>query len=373
MDAKTERLHYIDNLRVFLTVLVIAHHCAGAWTIGNSPVQDTSTDLLLNIFCGINASFFMGAFFLVSGYFHPPALRKKGTRLFILDRFQRLALPAMVYACTVMPVMRYLLYYHVQDHGPAPGFIAALPQYFWGGFGFGHLWFVVMLFIFGVAYALLAGGRRMEGDAKGRAGPGGTRLQRRLVALTLVLIAGTFIVRIWFPQNTWVEFPWPIAFEPAHLPQYVLMFAVGVYAFNAGLLQQITPRIGLAWTALALVPTLVFTPMFMVDSFLGSGLTMAGGISALREAFMCIGVSVGLLALFKQKFNQSGRLLRYLSRNAYAAYIVHLPLVYALQYAVIPWDVGPVAKFLAVAVTAVPISFLLSGILTRLPGVRAVL
>ncbi|MFW5735612.1 MAG: acyltransferase family protein [Oceanidesulfovibrio sp.] len=373
MNGAPERLHYIDNLRVFLSVLVIVHHCAGAWTIGNSPIQDTATSMPLNILCGVNASFFMGAFFLVSGYFHPPTLHKKGMRRFILDRFQRLALPALVYGCTVMPLTGYWLHFYVQDHGTPPGLFEILPRYFSEQFGFGHLWFVVMLFVFSIAYALIAGASKArQGDTKTQ-DTNGSRLQLGLALLTAVLFVVTFVVRVWYPQNTWVEFPWPISFEPAHLPQYAIMFAVGVYAFHSQLFARLGPRTGVAWTALGIVPTLALAPVFMADAFLGSGVTLAGGISALREAFMCVGLCVGLVVLFRYKCNRTGGLLRFLSRNAYAAYIVHMPLVYALQYLVIPWQLDPVAKFLVVATAAVPAAFVTAGLITRIPGVKRVL
>ena len=71
-------LYYIDYLRVVLTVLVILHHSSityggqGSWYyIQSSGNKFTPTVGLLSLFTGVNQAYFMGFFFLISGYFTP--------------------------------------------------------------------------------------------------------------------------------------------------------------------------------------------------------------------------------------------------------------------------------------------------------------
>ncbi len=69
--SPAKRLYFVQWLRVFLISLVVAHHAAQPYgpTGGEWAVSDpASSDLLLPFFA-INAAFFMGFFFLVSGYF----------------------------------------------------------------------------------------------------------------------------------------------------------------------------------------------------------------------------------------------------------------------------------------------------------------
>ena len=80
------RLFYLDNLRIYLVVLVIAHHAALAYGgMGNWAVQDPTVDdispIFLTLFNAVNQSYFMSAFFLLAGYFTPLANRVCFTQL----------------------------------------------------------------------------------------------------------------------------------------------------------------------------------------------------------------------------------------------------------------------------------------------------
>ena len=78
------RLFHIDNLRVLLTILVVLHHLAIAYGgPGDFPYVEegemgTVSSILVTLFLAINQSFFMGFFFMVSSYFTPGSLDRKG-------------------------------------------------------------------------------------------------------------------------------------------------------------------------------------------------------------------------------------------------------------------------------------------------------
>ena len=89
------RLVFLDNLRVPLTILVVAHHAGQAYgpTGGRWPVFNPERAAILGPFFTVNASFFMGLFFLLSAYFLPAAYDRKGAAAFLRDRSLRLGLP----------------------------------------------------------------------------------------------------------------------------------------------------------------------------------------------------------------------------------------------------------------------------------------
>jgi fucose 4-O-acetylase-like acetyltransferase len=97
----------VDHLRILLTALVILHHAAivyggsGGWYWRQEP--DSSNSLLL-LFNAVNQSFFMGAFFLLAGYYTPPAYARKGVQRFLDERFQRLAIPLVFYFFVLSPL-----------------------------------------------------------------------------------------------------------------------------------------------------------------------------------------------------------------------------------------------------------------------------
>jgi glucan biosynthesis protein C len=92
------RLLFVDNIRVFLTILVILHHLmitysgTGRWYY-NEPGADAVTSSVGGWFCSINQAYFMGLFLLISAYFVPGSYDRKGAARFLKDRLIRLGIP----------------------------------------------------------------------------------------------------------------------------------------------------------------------------------------------------------------------------------------------------------------------------------------
>ena len=108
------RLFHLDNLRIYLTILVILHHAALAYGgLGNWAIQDLAVDdispILLTMFNAVNQSYFMSAFFLLAGYFTPRSFEKKGSLRFLLDRLIRLVIPLVVYKTKKRHINDYII------------------------------------------------------------------------------------------------------------------------------------------------------------------------------------------------------------------------------------------------------------------------
>ena len=89
-----KRLSYLDNLKVFLTVLVIFHHAGQAYGDGGgwayTPSNPAEVMPWIWHFFSVNAAFFMGLFFFISGYFVPASYDKQGASLFVRKKLMRL-------------------------------------------------------------------------------------------------------------------------------------------------------------------------------------------------------------------------------------------------------------------------------------------
>lgn len=81
---------WIDYLRSYLTVLVVAHHSTLAYTTFASfdkevyinsthPIVDMERWIGLDIFVSFNDIFFMSLMFLIGGLFLSKSIMKKGT------------------------------------------------------------------------------------------------------------------------------------------------------------------------------------------------------------------------------------------------------------------------------------------------------
>jgi hypothetical protein len=82
------RLLFIDNIRIYLTILVILHHLmiiysgSGGW-IYHEGREDAVASAVGGWFTGLNQSYFMGLFPLVAAYFVPGSYDRKGAARFL--------------------------------------------------------------------------------------------------------------------------------------------------------------------------------------------------------------------------------------------------------------------------------------------------
>ena len=85
--ATHRRLHFMDNLRVALTVLIVFQHASFAYAPANWwYFNDPERQPLLAVFFVVNRSFRMSLFFLIAGYFMPYVLDRKGDKWVVKGR-----------------------------------------------------------------------------------------------------------------------------------------------------------------------------------------------------------------------------------------------------------------------------------------------
>jgi hypothetical protein len=254
-----------------------------------------------------------------------------------------------------------------------------------GRVDFGHLWFLAHLLVYGAAYvAWRAFARRLPG-AGGLASVAPPR-GRDLLTFALLLGAVSFAVRVAFPVDRWVNLLGVLPLEPAHLPQYLALFVAGVVAARRGWLFSFPSRTGAVWLAVGAgaalaryaYPTIrgIAGPGALPDLARG-GLTAGSLLWSTWEAFICVGLCVGLVTLARDGLAFPGtpaarRLLRFAAQAAFGAYLLHILPVVGLQTLLLGAPLPPLVKFAAVTAVAVPLSFLLAAGLRRLPGARAV-
>ena len=107
--ALKPRLFYLDNLKSFLTAVVVAHHVGcifigGGWMY-QVAVYRTSLQPLCAALLGLDQAYFMALFFFVSGYFTPSSYDRKGRRAFLRDKAKRLGLPFLAYLFVFGPLL----------------------------------------------------------------------------------------------------------------------------------------------------------------------------------------------------------------------------------------------------------------------------
>jgi glucan biosynthesis protein C len=375
-DAQPSRLWFVDNVRVFLTVLVIAHHAGqpygttgGMWLVFNPERAN-----ILGAFFATNAAFFMGLFFLISGYFVPGAYARKGAKVFLQERFLRLGVPILFFALLIFPPVFYLAESREESFGQ---FLLQVylrqPQ-----MQAGHLWFLMHLLVYAVCYAVWCGvirqDTKLEADRK-QAFP-----SHKLILLYLILLSVvSFVARIHYPIDTWVDVL-GIPTEVAHLPQYLSLFAIGITAYHHDWFRRLPRQQGFVWFGVGLGAVLLrYVYALGGESWFPTRIVASGGwnwrslLWSFWETTICIGLCIGILALFREYFNRQGKWEKLLSANAYTVYLIHVLPVIALQIGFVPLPISPLLKFFGVTLIGVPLCFLSSHYLRKLPLANTIL
>jgi glucan biosynthesis protein C len=374
-----KRLYYLDNLKVFLIILVIIHHVGQAYgSTGGSWFYSYPGERVkaLGHFFLFNASFFMGLFFFISGYFFPGSFDRHGPRKFIVDKLIRFGIPLIFAFVLMIPILEYVKYLKYVNNINFMGFYIRE----WFGYApdktvhshianFAHFWFIEHLLVYSFLYATIGTVVKRFISSK----PAFTVRQARLYTIIpYIIILGiiTNLMRtVWaFPMDRWIGFLGFIQMEPAHIPQYLSLFILGILAYRWSFLDSITTPRNMFW----LLPGMGIFVITIAQLF-GAGSQHAFFMWEYREAILYVGVCIGLLAFFKTYFNQTGRMMQVLSENTYGTYILHVPVVVALQYAFDPVRAGAFTLFVIVSILSIPGAFLVSFFVRLIPGVKRIL
>ncbi len=366
-----ERLLYLDNLRTFLTALVVCHHAAiavgatGGWYYALPAPPDSPTALLLTIFTGVDQAFFMSLFFAVSAFVTPASYDAKGPGAFLRDRFARLGIPLLVYFFVLNPILLWLIARFRDGVG------AGLVQFVSGDYrhlvGPGPLWFVLTLLIFGSAYtaARVAACRERE-DMGTHPFPSDRAMLRFVVAIGVT----AFLVRFVFPTGWTV-----LGLQLGYFPLYVAFFTFGIWAHGNAWLDRLDRPLVARWGRRArwAMPLLLATPFVGGIDEVNGGPHLAALLYAMWEPWICVGMSVWLLVLFRERWATQGALARRMSRSAYTAYIIHPFFVVCGTALVAQLPPEPLLRFVALCALSVPATFAVADVIRRLPGLSRIL
>jgi len=375
------RLFYLDNIKIFLTILVIVHHVGQAYgpTGGFWPFQSSLGESIpmLGRFFSVNAAFFMGFFFLISGYFIPMSYRDG----FLRKRLLRLGVPLLFVFLVMSPLQMYFHFILYSGNEPLPFFqyvtniwfgIHGRPEGFVESAGifpemnFGHAWFIQHLLVYAVFYWLLRKIARKPFLKQAEKPFSALHLS----VIFLIIAVPSFIVRIWYPIDYWRGLFGFFQVEIAHWPQYLVMFIVGIIAYRKNWLAMLKVRTGYIALFIAILN--------IVAVYIGLNpwpLAWERELTwAIWESFIAVFIIFGLLTLFREKGNWTTPFLKTLSRSSYAAYIFHMPIVLAVQYAFDRVVIGgAVGKFITVSIISVVTSYALSVLLVRVKALGKVL
>ncbi|MCD4754085.1 MAG: acyltransferase family protein [Anaerolineaceae bacterium] len=383
---KPSRLHFVDHMRVFMAILVVLHHIAlvyGASLKGYYYVEPPSTNpkafQWLLVFVMVNQSWFMGAFFLLAGYFIRGSYDRKGAGGFIKDKLLHLGIPIILYSLVLNPIA-FIGYYLMPSE--LTGITGALTwERFWQAYpyftGLGPLWFVAMLLVFSLGYmAWRLIFKKQNSEAQKSSSPG--YLAIGIFILVLAVVSYFFRMVVPIGKAVW-QFP-----SLGYLPQYLIFFMVGIVAYRNNWFRNLSTGKGIFGAVLASAAGIFLFPfafsgkMFSVEVTptmeiaFGNG-TWQSGVYALWDSLFAVGLFLALLVLFRGVFNHENKVGKFLTKQSYAVYLIHIPIVVFLAYFLRDLEMNTFLKFGLASVIIVPICFIVAFIVRNIPGLSKIL
>jgi glucans biosynthesis protein C len=377
MNGDFKRLAFIDNLRGILVIFVLMSHLAitygpvGIWYYYER--SGFASTYFLAFFLSFMQAFLMGLFFLISGYFTPYSFKKKGAGHFLGERLRRLGIPLLFYITIISPVLLYL--HEIIIIGNTANFfrfyldMVIRRQHI----DIGPLWFVQALLFFSLFYALIEGmTKRSSGNKKlSLVFPSDFTILKVILIFSLFI----FVFRIRFPIGTAVS-----NLQIGLAPQYVFLYFIGIVAYKNNWFAYLTFKKARFWLIYSILIILIWPLILLFAGSLDTNIILiAGGLHwqaylyAFWEASLSISMPIILLYLFKQKLNKANALTNFLSKNTYAFFILHTPVIVLLSYCFRNISVHPMLKFFSITIIGTFSTYFISYFLTKIPFLKKIL
>jgi glucans biosynthesis protein C len=362
------RLVFLDNLKVFLTLLVILHHAAityggsGGWFYQEVKQTILPDALVLTAFVATNQCYFMGLFFFISGCFMAASLARKTQRQFVLDKLLRLGVPVLLFVFALYPLTIWLGYYPFTWASAR----ADLPKLMLDihAAHTGPTWFVAVLLVFNLlAVALWNPLSRLAGRLPDlRAG------DFLLVGIVIGMVS--FITRLVFPDGFTL-----LNIQLSYLPQYIFYFMAGAVMGAHRVVPLVCNQRVAPWlvSSILLISGLMIAVGILLDTspFVG-GINPYSMYYSMSQGFISVALSIVALTLFYRHANRRPWWRGLLSRAAYGAFFIHAPVLVGLTLLTQPISLTPMLKFVLLGCLGVPLSFALGYLLTNLPVLKRV-
>jgi len=369
--GESERLYYVDAIRTLAIGLVLLAHVAQVfnpwdeWHITNAERSPIAGELAVVV-----APWAMPIVMLLAGVSAWYSLRRRDNTTYLRERAVRLLVPLVVGTLLLVPPQVYL---ERRLRGQFTGsFLSFYPHFFQGIYPRGnlswhHLWFLAHLFAYSVLalplfrYFQRADSRGMRWAARVCGAPGG------IVWLAVPLILERNLLWGLFRERHMLTSDWS---------NHALLFVAYVYGFILAGSPSLGSVIDAQWRRALLVGAIG-------TGFLGVGLWYDIVPSRLPPPYsfrylafwtlyaVCAWAwMVGVLGAGRRWVRRDGPLLRYARRVGYGLYVVHQPIIVAVAFIVVQWNLPVAVKFVVVLVASILGTLMSSELLIRLPVAR---
>nr|WP_068887091.1 acyltransferase [Pedobacter panaciterrae] len=384
----SNRTLWIDYLRGFITLLVVAHHSSLAYTTFASfdkaayknsthPIVDVHRWIGLDIFEDFNDIFFMSLMFLISGLFVTKGL-DKGIKLYLKERYYRLFIPFLIGVCFLMLIAYYPAFLLAYGKGDLRSYL--IDFFTVESWPVGPPWFIWVLFVFNIIVALLY--PYLKDKITWLAVKFSTLKDSPLKVL-FVFYALTWILYIpmmfFFGPGTWTGLG-PFDFQVSRIFLYFGYFFIGIIIarinINEGIFgdgSSLVKRPFIWVLGCILVYGLVKVIEQPLENLISTNIINTFQAIMIYRSVWTLSCSVSCLAfiiLFKRGFRHPVGWWQSLSFNAYGIYLIHYIFVLWCQYMLLGTNMPAYYKFLITFLVSCSISWFITIMIRKIKIVK---
>jgi glucan biosynthesis protein C len=380
-NQNSERFHDLDAVRGLALLLGVALHTSMSFITPQMwIIKDVSSDVGLGVLFYVIHMFRMTTFFVMAGFFAHMLMEKRGVSGFIKNRLIRVGVPlAALWPIVFAAIIAIVIMVYAPPPG-APAVPAAPPPALTAKtFPLTHLWFLyALLWLYGgvIGLKLVTDVLRL-GGVLGRMMDAVVGVLTRTDLIGAVLILPAFVALYANPSwMMWFGIPTPdtgLVINTPALAAFTTAFGFGWFLHRTPELLGHLARRWWAYLPAAVIGTAIC--LRLIGAAPSFPLVKGSDHPLYLALYLLTGWSwtLGLIGVAHACLKRENPVLRYLSDASYWIYIIHIPVVMALQLAVKTIAAPAELKFAGILLVTVMIGLLTYQIMVRYTFVGAIL
>ena len=303
------RKHYLDNIRIMIILMLIPYHTFMIWNnYGTKFYVWGRNNNILSTLIVLVAPWFMPILFVIAGMSTRYSLEKRNTKEFIKERINKLLIPFLTGLVLLIPFQTFYARKFFYNYN---GNIIDNIKYFFthfsdlngydGMFTFGHLWFLLYLFIISLLSLLIIKKISFE------------KIEKKVNNINIF-----FIILLFIPLFIFYNIG---NFGGQSIGKYVLLYLLGYYLFTDSFIKRIVKN------------KMIFIPLFIISELV---LVLAyyyhGFYDDLYVNFVgWIGI-LSCIILGKLFLDKETKFTTYFNKASFPIYIFHQTVLVIIGY-----------------------------------------
>lgn len=303
------RKHYLDNIRIIVILMLFPYHAFMIWNnYGTKFYVWGGNNNILSSFIVLVSSWFMPVLFVVAGMSARYSLKKRSIKEFIKERVSKVLIP---FICGLILLVPFQTLYARKFFFNYSGSIMDNFKYFFthfsdlngydGMFTFGHLWFLLYLFI--IALITL---------------PIIKNISFKKIEKKVDKINAFWIILIFIPLFIFYNIG---NFGGQSIGKYILLYLLGYYLFTDSFIDNLVKYKSL------FIPLFIISEILLVLGYYIYGFYNDLFVNFVGWIGICSCIILGELFL-----NKETKLTDYFKKSSFSIYILHQTILVIIGY-----------------------------------------